>query len=1137
MRKNTAGSRNYSAFITRYNIYYNGETHYKETLEKMEKDYEDDYSQLVFVHPAEARGVEGAPQPSGDFTRSIEKAQKAIQLRSIKKKPARKPGKNNDPEYKAWLNREEYNPFLHNAWMMMGRSQFLNGDFLGAASTFFYISKHFSWLPQVVTEAKLWQARSYCSIDWLFEAEMILTRIKPDELTTKQLTYLYNLTFADLYVKSKNNAKAIPYLAEAVKSASGSQKTRLNFLLGQLYALEGNKQAAYKAFDAAGSSSGASYRTKLNARIKQSEVFTGSDIKSEVGALKRMTRYDRNKPYLDQIYYAIGNLYLSNRDTADAISNYALAIEKSTRSGIDQAIAQLTLGGLYYDLGEYEKAQPNYSSAISRVPNTYPDYQSLKRRSDYLDELAVYSQNVTLQDSLLKLSYLTPEEQTKVAERLIAELKKKEAEEREQAKREEYLANQAQQGNALGGNANAPTSYTMNSNNAWYFYNPATVTAGKTDFQRRWGSRKLEDDWRRRNKSSFAFTTPEESSSDDDSEESSDENLSEEEAKEKAEKEKADDPHNVEYYLRQIPKTDLERQICNDVIMEGLYNMGVILKDKLEDYPAAEREFNRLLTRYPDNIYRLDTYYNMYLMYVRKNDAARAEQYRQLIINDFPDSNYGQAMRDPSYFDNLRLMDQRQEAMYAKAYENYLANRNSAVHSALASMKRDFPMSPLMPKFLFIDALAYVTENNTEKFRETLAELLEKYPDSDVTPIAASYMKGLTQGRQLHSGSTNMRGMIWDIRLSNDSTATAAPQSIEFEFNPSDRQLLVLMYPTDAVSPNQLLFDVARHNFNSFMVKDFDLEQMNFGRLGLLIIKPFDNLAELNHYRSVMSSSNFVLPPEVRPVIISENNFKKLTDNGASFEDYFRAAAENNYRVTEETTLPADTFGPSEGIPQAAPAAVKEEVTAPQDDTFDDSADDFNLQGPDNQNDSELEQMVQDEADQEAQTEMEQTVSVTPQAETVQNTEITEEPAEQSVEIPVVVPVEAKPAETPSAKSVEDIPVVKSTEEKSIEKKIEDNSTETTPEVQPSLSEPEAAPSQPRRRPSADQPKSEATPKPAQPQSAPAQQPAPQSEPAKHPARQPEPEPEPTPQLPILPSYNPAFQSYPSGSEDDPLLD
>ena len=220
------------------------------------------------------------------------------------------------------MRREEYNPFLHNSWMMMGRSQYLNGDFLGAASTFFYISKHFSWLPATVVEAKLWEARSYCALDWLFEAESILTRVKAEQLTSKPIRSLYYSTYADLLIKQKNYEEAVPMLAKAIPLATRPQRTRLNFLLGQVYSALGQKDLAYKAFDKAGSSSSASYRTKFNARIKQSEVFSGTDITPEVKALKRMVRYDRNKEYLDQIYYAIGNLYLSRADTANAIANY-----------------------------------------------------------------------------------------------------------------------------------------------------------------------------------------------------------------------------------------------------------------------------------------------------------------------------------------------------------------------------------------------------------------------------------------------------------------------------------------------------------------------------------------------------------------------------------------------------------------------------------------------------------------------------------------------------------------------------------------------------------------------------------------------------------------------------------------------
>lgn len=925
-KKNNAATRKYQAFITRYNIHFNGDEHYKETLKEMETAYEDDYTRNLFIHPAEAKADEKAPQPQGNFDRSIEKAQKAIQLRSIKKKPAKKAGKNSDPAYKAWMKREEYNPFLHNSWMMMGRGQYMNGDFLGSAATFFYISKHFTWLPNTVTEAKLWEALSYCAMDWLYEAETILTRVKEDQLVNNNLKRLYNLAEADWLVRSKEYKKAVEPLQEAIRLSKGAQKTRLWFLLGQVYSHLGEKEAAYKAFHKAGSSSSASYRAKFNARIKQSEVFTGADITSEVKALKRMTRYDRNKEYLDQIYYAIGNLYLSRKDTTNAIANYELAAANSTRNGIDKAISQLTLGGLYYDLRKYSKAQPCYAEAIPQLPETYPDYRALKKRSDLLDELAVYSQNVELQDSLLELAAMTPEEQLAAVNKIIEALKKKEKEEADAAAREEFLANRDANAADMSGAGKAPQTFTMNTgDDSWYFYNTATKNAGRTEFQRRWGNRKLEDDWRRRNKASFNFndfgagTGGEGEDSADASGEAPSDSITDEAAKEA---EKENDPHFPEYYLKQIPTTDEQKQTANDIIQEGLYNMGVILKDKLEDFHAAETEFESLLSRYPDNIYRLDTYYNMYLMFMRAGDTAKAEKYRNLILTDFPDSKYGLALRDSDYVGTLRRMLERENTLYDEALEAYMDNENRRVHEIYKEVKQDFPLTRLMPKFMFLEALSCVTEKDLETFKSTLMEMLERYPDTDLSPYASSYLKGLAQGRQLsESSGGNMRGLLWDIRLSNDSVAAEGQAELEFDLNPDTEQYLVLLYPTDVIAQNALLYNVARHNFTSFVVKDFDLEQMNFGRLGLLIIKGFDNVEEINHYRKVMAQSQSLqLPKEVRPVVISAANFDTLLKSGRSFDDYFRYMQDKTYRDTEEAVLPPELFGESDGIPEEPPA-------------------------------------------------------------------------------------------------------------------------------------------------------------------------------------------------------------------------
>ena len=912
-KKNTAGTRFFQAFTTRYNVYFNGEEHYKEQIEKMEKEYEDDYSDLVYIHPAEAYADPKAPQPSADFERTIEKMEKAIALHSIQKRPKKDRSKMKNPKYREFLKRNEYNPFLHNAWRLMGEAQYLKGDFLASSSTFMYVEKHFTWLPELVAESKIWQIRSYCALGWTNEAENVISRLKPDELTNKRLRTMYNTAYADFLIKSGRMKEAAPYLEKAVDNTGGIQKTRLRFLLGQVYAANGDNGSAYRMFKEVAGASNASYRTQLNARIKQTEVYQGANIEPEVKSLQKMARQDRNKDYLDQIYYAIGNLYLSRNDTVKAIENYILANKKSTRNGREKAINQITLGGLYFDQFKYDLAQPCYSEAIPQLPDDYPDYELLKRRSDVLDELAVYSQNVTLQDSLLELSKLSPEEQMKVAERLVEELKEKERKQAEEAARQEYMAQASANASQLQSNT---TTYTLNTDKSWYFYNTATKNAGKTQFQKLWGSRKLEDDWRRINKATFSMSDFEEANYDEEDEKEMTDSLgnplSEEQIAEvkKAEEEKAKeaDPHYPEYYLVQIPKTDEERQNAENIIQEGLFNMGIILKDKLEDVTAAENAFNELDTRFPDNIYRLDMYYNMYLMYIRYGMNDKAEVYRQKVLADFADSKYGLALADPNYIQNLRDMDRVQEELYEKTYDDYLNNRNGAVHQSYDEMMRRYPLSKIMPKFMLLHALAYVPEKKYDEFQTTLKELLVRYPETDITPLASSILKDMARGRKVNGGSTNMRGMIWTIRLTNDTTAQAGDGELT-PFDPSieGEHICLLTYPTDSVSSNRLLFDVARHNFSSYTVRDFDIERMVFGQLGMIVIRGFASLADVEEYSKLLFADKQVaISDKIRPVFISKKNFDILLNEGRSFAEYFQFLSERSDDAVEEKIAEAE---------------------------------------------------------------------------------------------------------------------------------------------------------------------------------------------------------------------------------------
>lgn len=904
--KNTAASRNWQAFNTRYNVYFNGDQHYRETLGKMEASYEDDYSVMLPTHPAEARGKPGMPQPQGDFRRTIEKMQKAIQLHSIKKKPRKRTTSQKDKDFR---NREEFNPFLHNAWLSIGRAQYMNGDFSGAASTFRYITRHFKWLPETVTEARLWEARCYNALDWTHEAENTLHLVKEKDLTTPRLKNLHDIAMGGYGIRSGQYEMAVPYIEAAAKSSRGSQKNRLWFLAGQLHQQLGHREKAREAFVKAGGGMATTYRAKFNALVKISEVVPESEMAKEIASLKRMAKYARNSDLLDRIYYAVGNLEAARGDTAKAKEYYIKAVEMSTRGDVDKALAQIALGNIYYNGRDYLHAQPCYSEAVPRLPQDYPNLQFLKMRSDVLDELAVFAGNVQLQDSLLTLARMSQREREEACRKLAdayVKQKKREQEEADRQKAEAERENIRQ--NTQPGDRHTdpvPTTATA-AGKSWYFYNPAVRNAGKAEFQRRWGKRKLEDDWRRSNKSLISFEEGEYSEITDDRGGS---DYSADDGRELT-LPVSDNPAEPGYYLRQIPRGSDEIRNSEEIVQDGLYNMGELLKDKLNDPNAARAEFMRLLTDYPDNVYRPDVYRDLYIMAMREGNETDAEKWRLTLIKEFPDSPYAKAMSDPMYFDRLKRMYEIQEETYEKAYAAYLDNDNGEVHRLTRMMESDYPLSDLLPKFMFIDALSYLTENDTRAFNERAGELLRRWPEAEAAPIASDIMKGLTAGRKTGETGANARSMIWEVRLdpsvSADSLQTQEKDAT-FVSDPDSPHYLVAVFPLDSVNPNTVLYDVARFNFSSFLVRDFDLEPMAFSNVGLLVVKGFGNLREVEKYLTKLESADAVLPPGVSPVIISKGNFELLLREGRSFEEYFRFRDTNPPSMQEEGTTQNNT--------------------------------------------------------------------------------------------------------------------------------------------------------------------------------------------------------------------------------------
>ena len=887
--KNTSRSRAWHSFSAKYNTYYNGKLAFIDGSLEKEKGNKDNFTeQLPLFTVGNKKSRETG---KGNFTRTVEKMEKTIKQHSIKARPEWNKSRRKTQKDIDWLSRREYNPFLWKAWLLMGKAQFQMGDFEAANATFAYMARLYQTQPVQNAIARAWLARSYAALDWLYEAEDVIRNMSRDSIPY-QAEREWDATFADYFLRNGELERAVPYLRKTIRyEKRKTQKAREWFLMGQVQAVLENRQMAYKAYQKA-IRQNPPYELEFNARIAQTEVMAAGNHKKMISRLKRMARSDKNKDFLDQVYYAMGNIYLMQNDTAQAIAAYEKGNEKATRSGIEKGVLLLKLGDLYWVMEKYNDAQRCYGEAIGLLDKDRPDYEELAHRSKVLDELVPYTDAVHLQDSLQELAKMPEEERLKAIDRVIEELKKKEKEEEAKAREaavEQALAKQGAQGNRNQRNQQQATPQT--NDGSWYFYNQLAVSQGKQTFQKQWGKRENVDDWQRVNRTVVASLDTEstevaDSLATDSLAIGGDVLANDSISMAQAELDSlANDPHNREYYLAQIPFTEEQVQESNLIIMDGLYNSGVIFKDKLENLGLAKKQLTRVVDQYPDYEQMDLTWYHLFLLYSRQGNKEAADTCLARMVADYPESEWTVLLNDPFFEENARFGEHIEDSIYGATYDAFKQNNFEMITANAKLSEERFPLGLNRPKFIFISGLSKLNQGDALGCVEDLKTVVEKYPQSEVSELAGMIVKGVQEGRQLFGGKFDLDD-IWsrrDITLAADTTNTdtlSAERNVPFVF--------MLVFQPDSIEQNQLLYEMARFNFSNFLVRNFDLniEPMS-ASVSRLVISGFLNYDEALQYTHQLYDSEELsgLLRHCRSVVISETNLA-LMGTRYSYQEY-----------------------------------------------------------------------------------------------------------------------------------------------------------------------------------------------------------------------------------------------------------
>lgn len=881
-QKNTPTTRWWKAFKSRYNTYYNGHQAYLEGMQAKVEGNKDDYTSTLPLLMVTNKNSQKLGQ--SNFETTITKCEKTIKLYSIKKKPQFKRGHRLTPEEKAFRNRKEFNPFLKNAWILMGKAQLEKGDYIEAASTFAYTERLYRDQPQIANVARSLLALCYTQLDWFYDAEDLLRKIKRDSIP-RAARHDYNTALTNYYLRQKKWEEALPYLRKEMSHLPGGiPKARGYFLLGQVCHSLNLKKDAYKALQSCLHQS-PPYELRFNAEILQTEVMPQGDNKKKLSKLNRMARQVNNKDYLDQVYYAIGNVFMAMPDTTRAIQAYVTGNAKATRSGMPKAILNLSLGDLYWARQRFGYAQKCYNTALGILDKEHERYNEIDEKTKVLDKLVPYTSVIEMEDSLQALVRMPEKERLAAIDKLIEMEKKRQKEAKQQ--RADSLART--RGGGTGGNINAaqntqaPATTGAGGGTTWYFYNQQTVISGAEQFKKIWGNRRNEDNWRRSNKSVLSIANNEDLSEEaQDSIDAAEAALNDSLAagKKKKGEEKADsaqnDPLKREYYLAQLPFTEEQMQASNEKLKPALYNAGVIEKDELENYPLAKSTLLRLYTQFPDYQPMDELLYQLFLLELHWGQPGEADLYKNRLAADFPESKYTILITAPDYVENARYGKHLEDSLYANTYDAYRNSDYATMDRNCKISAEKYPKGDNRAKFMFLDAMSRLRQNDVDSFVSEMRNVATNYTDDKISELAGTIVKSIDAGRIPGTGQYDLNS-LWMSRSS--AAQDEADASLKEDTLNAERMtdfVVILPYSKDSVDEGKLLYEVSRFNFTNFNIRNFEIEIIESGALSQMNIKGFYTFDEAHRYEQEIfkdSACRSVLTT-IKPILISEHNLK-----------------------------------------------------------------------------------------------------------------------------------------------------------------------------------------------------------------------------------------------------------------------
>lgn len=789
----------------------------------------DNYNDVISIHNYGTK--EDATTLNPKMDRAIKKASIGIQRHSMT------------------FGGEEKVKWVRDSYMMMGMAHFYKQDYTSARRVFDFVAKEYEKHP-IHFDGILWLAKTYIQTERYEKAEAMLNLLqsKSDEDDFPNNVFReIPVVYAEFYLSREDYTEAYPYLERSLEVEKDHYTiTRINFILGQLNQLNEQYDRATSYYQKVVKRN-PPYKMAFEAQMNIAECYgEGSgDSKHINKVLLKMAKETKNSEYLDQIYYALAQIALSDGADTLAIGYLKKSVSTSVSDDVQKTTSALELADIYFDRGNYEGAQAYYDTASMSLPKEYPDYDAIVNKTEILSELVSHVQTIALQDSLQKLAMMDTTKLFVMVDSLIAAYEEEQeriAEERESGGTQFVDVSRSRPGQPLGG--------------GWYFDNTAALGRGRTEFIKKWGDRKLEDMWRLSDKRSVMQSYEEDLVIEDSAAVSKDSTVA-----------LVTNPRDRQFYLQHIPRSPEQLVESDSLIIEAYGKLAYLYFEELRDTTLALETYLNFQQKYPDNKYRLESWYALYKIYKEKKIHDKAEYYSNLIINTYPESNYAKVIQDPDYFIKLSQQQNEVAQLYKKAYKAFNREQYYRVITYTDQAVADFPEdTTYIPKFLYIKAISLGAVDVADTLYSSLISLVQEYPAHSIAPLAKSVIQTL----QMEYGF----GVPDNMKQQGD---VEEEESI-YTFNAEDMHLIMLIVETEKVNISALKVRISDFDKKYFRLKRLRVKSLMLDdQFTIVTVGNFDSADEAGNYLLALGNDEYVVSglqnEDFRIYSISSSNY------------------------------------------------------------------------------------------------------------------------------------------------------------------------------------------------------------------------------------------------------------------------